>query len=88
MDNYFNLYSIFRLALFSSTIYGTFQLVKNLLRYKPYYDKIPKPVKGFLFATGGALIERKFKQHKRDFIINGLLLIVLINLNIILLFFS
>ena len=84
MENYFNIYSIFRLTLFGITLYGTVQLILNLLRYKPYYDKIPKPVKGFLFATGGALIERKFKQHKHDFIVNGFLLVVLICLNIIL----
>ena len=88
MENYFNLYSIFRLALFGITFYGTVQLIINLLRYKPYYDKIPKPVKGFLFATGGALIERKFKQHKHDFIVNGILLAVLMLLNIILWFFA
>ncbi|MBV6623561.1 MAG: hypothetical protein KI793_11590 [Rivularia sp. (in: Bacteria)] len=88
MENYFNLYTIFRLGLFGVTIYGTFQLIANLLRYKPYYDRIPKPVKGFLFATGGALIERKFKQHKHDFVINGVLLAVLIALNGILFFFA
>lgn len=87
MDNYFNLYTIFRLALFGSTLYGSIQLITNLLRYKPYYDKIPKPVKNFLFAKGGALLGRKFKQHKRDFLFNGLLLAVLIFLNVILLFF-
>ena len=88
MENYFNLYSIFRLALFGITLYGTVQLVINLLRYKPYYDKIPRPVKGFLFATGGALIERKFKQHKHDFIVNCVLLLILMTLNIILFFFA
>ncbi|MEM6753685.1 MAG: hypothetical protein AAF630_12005 [Cyanobacteria bacterium P01_C01_bin.38] len=88
MENYFNLYSLFRLGLFGITLYGTVQLIANLLRYKPYYDQIPKPLKGFLFATGGALIERKFKQHKRDFLINGILLAVLICLNIILWFFA
>lgn len=88
MENYFNLYSIFRLTLFGSTIFGTVQLIRNLLRYKPYYEQIPKPIKGFLFATGGALIERKFKQHKHDFIVNGVLLAVLICLNIILWFFA
>lgn len=88
MENYFNLYSIFRLGLFGITFFGTVQLIINLLRYKPYYDKIPKPVKGFLFTTGGALFERKFKQHKHDFIVNGVLLAVLISLNIILWFFA
>jgi hypothetical protein len=88
MENYFNLYSIFRLALFSITFYGTVQLIINLLRYKPYYDKVPKPIKGFLFTTGGALLERKFKQHKHDFIVNGVLLAVLITLNAILFFFA
>lgn len=86
MENYFNLYSIFRLALFGTTVYGSLQLIKNLLRYKPYYDKIPKSIKVFLFAKGGALFERKFKQHQRDFVVNGLLLAVLIILNVILLF--
>lgn len=86
MENYFNLYTIFRLGLFGSTIFGTVQLIKNLLRYKPYYDKIPKPIKGFLFTKGGALFERKLKQHKHDFIVNGVLLAVLITLNAILFF--
>ena len=88
MENYFNLYSIFRLALFGITFYGTVQLIINLLRYKPYYDKIPKPLKGFLFATGGALIERKFKQHKHDFIVYGIHLAILMVLNTILWFFT
>ena len=86
--DHFNLYTIFRLALFGSTIYGTFQLIKNLLRYKPYYDKIPKSIKGFLFAKGGALLERKFQQHKQDFFLNGLLLAVLTILNVILFFLT
>ncbi len=86
MENYFNLYSVFRLSLFAITFYGTVQLLINLLRYKPYYDKVPKPIKGFLFTTGGALFERKFRQHKNDFVVNGLLLAVLIILNVILFF--
>lgn len=86
MDHFLNLYTIFRLALFGTTIYNIFQLIKNLLRYKPYYDKIPQGIKNFLFAKGGALLERKFQQHKQDFLLNGLLLAVLIILNIILFF--
>ncbi len=86
MDHHPNFYTIFRLVLFGNTIYGSFQLIKNLLRYKPYYDKIPKPIKGFLFAKGGTLLEIKFKQHKQDFLINGILLAILIILNIILFF--
>ena len=88
MDNYLNFYTIFRLALLGNTIFVTVQLIKNLLHYKPYYDKIPTPIKGFLFAQGTALLERKFKQHRQDFVVNGLLLAVLIILNIILLFLT
>ncbi len=86
MENYINFYTIFRLALFGSTFYGTVQLIKNLLRYKPYYEKIPKPIKSFLFSKGGALLEKKFKQHKQDFLVNGILLAVLIILNLIVFF--
>ena len=88
MENYLNFYTIFRLALLGSTIFGTVQLIKNLLRYKPYYDKIPQSVKSFLFRKGGVLLERKLRQHKQDFLLNGLLLIILIFFNITLFFFT
>ncbi|MEB3273415.1 MAG: hypothetical protein ACO4AI_05530 [Prochlorothrix sp.] len=91
-----NVYSLFRLILTIVTLYNIGDLIRTLLRYKPYYDRIPQPVKQFLFRQIQAQIQqtnapppfvyRKLKEHRRDFILNTALLLLLIVLNLSLYF--
>lgn len=88
----FNLYSLFRLMLTAVTVYNLVDLVRTLLRFKPYYDRLPASVKRFLFrqiqaqlqqppAAGNAFLFRKLQEHRRDFVINSVLLVLLMILN-------
>lgn len=92
-----NFYSLFRLMLTAVTIYNIIDFIRTLLRYKPYYDRIPTPIKRFLFRQVQAQLQqspttlppffyRKLREHSRDFILNTVLLLVLIVLNVSLYF--
>lgn len=76
-----NIYSSFRLILLAFTLYNAIQLAINLIRYKPYYDKIPTFLKKHLITQGGKLLSTKLKDHQEDFTINSILLGILILLN-------
>jgi hypothetical protein len=97
----FNLYTIFRLMITAVTLYNLVDGIQTILRYKPYYDRLPTFLKRFLFQTlqqqwqqqlqqpdtpAQAFVYRKIREHRRDLLINGMLLFVLISLNIILFF--
>ncbi|WP_199245072.1 hypothetical protein [[Phormidium] sp. ETS-05] len=78
-----NIYIIFRLILLAFTLYNAIQLAINLIRYKPYYDKIPPILRKYLFQQGTNMLQKKVKTHQQDFALNGILLAILLALNCI-----
>ncbi|MGK7915970.1 MAG: hypothetical protein AB4038_10555 [Prochloraceae cyanobacterium] len=78
-----NFYTIYRLILLLITLYGLLQLTINLFKYKPYYEKIPVWMKNYIFHHGGKFLWKKLGEHRRDLIINGLLLAMLVFLDIL-----
>ena len=91
-----NFYSLFRLILTGVTVYNIVDFIRTVLRYKPYYDRIPAPLKRFLFRQIQAQLQnpsapppfvyRKLREHSRDFVINTILLLILMGLNLSLYF--
>ncbi|NEO94093.1 MAG: hypothetical protein F6K56_29390 [Moorea sp. SIO3G5] len=79
-----NLYSWYRITLFILTTYGLIQLIITLLKYKPYYEKVPGFMKKYFLERGSLVLGKKLNESRHDLIINGLLLLVLVMLNIIL----
>ncbi|MDJ0715214.1 MAG: hypothetical protein QNJ54_13485 [Prochloraceae cyanobacterium] len=78
-----NFYYIYRFVILGVTLYGFFQFVGSLLQYKPYYDRFPVWMQKYIFRHGGKLLQTKLAEHRRDFIINGFLLIILLFLDAI-----
>jgi len=78
-----NIYTFYRLFLLCFTLYTFYQFARELLKYKPYYDKVPNWIKNYMFKSGGDFILNKFAQpqHRQDLIVNGILLLVLIVVN-------
>lgn len=82
-----NLYSLYRITVFILTTYGLIQLIINLLKYKPYYEKVPGFMKKYFLDRGSLVLGKTLNESRHDLIINGLLLLVLVILNIIIWFF-
>ena len=89
-----NVYTVYRLFLLGFTLYGLYQFTKELLKYKPYYDRVPNWIKKYILrsakkissplaSASGKFILKKLAEpeHRKDLIINGILLIILIILN-------
>lgn len=78
-----NVYTVYRFFLLAFTLYGLYQFTKELLKYKPYYDRVPNWLKKYLSRSGGNFIINKLSepQHRQDLIINGILVFVLIIVN-------
>ncbi len=82
-----NFFALYRLILLAFTLAGIVQFVRQLLSYKPYYDRLPKFVKTALknriSRGGGTWLGQQLEPHRRELIINAILLAVLIVLNAI-----
>jgi len=82
-----NLYSWYRITLLILTTYSLIQLIITLLKYKPYYEKVPGFMKKYFLERGSLVLAKKLNESRHDLIINGLLFLVLVILNSILWFF-
>ena len=67
----------FRFALLGLTLYNLVQFIRSLLRFKPYYERVPQWLKQSLVEKGKPFLAKKLQQHWRDFAINGSLLLLL-----------
>ncbi len=67
----------FRLALLGLTLYNLVQFARTLLQFKPYYEKVPNPLKQYLLQKSKPFFGKKLKQHWQDFALNGVLLAIL-----------
>ena len=66
----------FRLALLGLAVYNLVQFARTLLRFKPYYEKVPDPLKRYLLEKGKPFFGKKLQQHWQDFALNGVLLVI------------
>ncbi len=83
-----NLFSLYRLALFGLTLFEVAVFLRKVFRYKKYFDKLPRSVRQFLQKRSSRFILGRTKVHRRDLIINGCLIGLLLILNFLLINFS
>ena len=78
-----NVYFVYRLFILGFTLYGLYQFTKDLLKYKPYYERIPNWMKKYVWRASTQFVIDKIAepQHRKDLIINGILLIILVVIN-------
>lgn len=78
-----NILIFFRIGLIILTGYALIRLLKNLVTYKEYYDRLPNFLRKYLLDKGTVIIWNKVKKDKVNLITNGTLLGVLVVLNVL-----
>lgn len=80
-----NIYLVYRLFLLGFTLYGLYQFTKEILKYEPYYKRVPNWMKKYLARSGSKFVVDKITepQHRKDLIINGILAGILVIINVI-----
>ncbi len=77
----FNVYWLFRLLLLVVTLYDGISVIRQILQYKQYYDKLPAFLQKYLKNQGSDILLKQAKNHRRDLMLNLILLVVLLGLN-------